>query len=411
MRQCGLLGEKLSHSYSPQIHTYLGDYAYDLFEKENAAVAAFMTEKPFDAINVTIPYKKTVVPFMDTLSETAQRLGSVNTVVKGEDGRLFGHNTDYYGFSYMLDKSGISPEGKKVLVLGSGGASVTVCAVLRDRGAASVTVISRSGPDNYENLYRHHDAELIVNTTPVGMYPHPGVSPVNLADFPKCLGALDLIYNPDKTAFLLQAEALGIPHENGLSMLVAQAKESAEYFGEKPLPDDLIESTTASLRQRQKNIVLIGMPGSGKSTLAQALAEKTGRTFVDADDAIREKAGTSIPEIFEKVGEAGFRAIETEVLSELGMKSGLVLATGGGCVTREENYPLLHQNGTIIWLQRDIKALPTDGRPLSQKGDLAGMYAVRRPLYERFADIRIENRFETENITERVLSLYENSCY
>lgn len=411
MRQCGLLGEKLSHSYSPQIHTYLGDYAYRLFEKEKTEVAAFMTEKPFDAINVTIPYKKTVVPFMDTLSEKAERLGSVNTVVKGKDGRLFGHNTDYYGFSYMLDKSGISPEGKKVLVLGSGGASVTVCAVLRDRGAASVTVISRSGPDNYENISRHRDAEIIVNTTPVGMYPHPGASPVNLADFPACGGVLDLIYNPDKTALLLQAEALGIPHENGLSMLVAQAKESAEYFGEKPLSEALIDSTTAALRRQQKNIVLIGMPGCGKSTLGRCLAEQTGRTFVDADDAIREKAGMPIPEIFEKVGEAGFRAIETEVLSALGMKSGLVLATGGGCVTREENYPLLHQNGTIIWLERDIEALPTDGRPLSQKGNLAGMYAVRKPLYARFADVRVENRFETEDITERVLSLYENSCH
>ncbi len=410
MRKCGLLGEKLSHSYSPQIHTYLGNYTYDLFEKEETQVAAFMTEKPFDAINVTIPYKKTVVPFMDTMSQVAKRLGSVNTVVKREDGTLFGHNTDYYGFSYMLEKAGVFPEGKKVLVLGSGGASVTVCAVLRDRGAA-VTVISRHGADNYENISRHYDAEIIVNTTPVGMYPHPGTSPVNLADFKNCCGALDLIYNPDKTAFLLQAEALGIPHANGLSMLVAQAKESAEYFGEKPLPDTLIDKTTAALLRRQKNIVLIGMPGCGKSTLGARLAAKTGRRFVDADDIVREKAGMPIPEIFEKMGEAGFRAIETEVLGMLGMQSGLVLATGGGCVMREENYPLLHQNGVLVWLMRDIAALPTEGRPLSRKGSLAEMYAVRRPLYARFADVQLENRFETEDITERVLTLYENSCH
>ncbi len=408
MRNCGLLGEKLSHSYSPQIHTYLGDYAYLLYEKEKDEVAAFMTEKPFDAINVTIPYKKTVVPFIGELSPVAERLGSVNTVVKRADGTLFGHNTDYFGFSYMLDKAGISPEGKKVLVLGSGGASVTVCAVLRDRGAAEVIVISRSGEHNYENISRHHDADILVNTTPVGMYPHPGASPVNLADFKSCTGALDLIYNPDKTAFLLQAEALGISHINGLAMLVAQAKESAEYFGDKPLPDSLIDSTTASLTKQQKNIVLIGMPGCGKSILGQELAEKTGRRFVDADDAIREKAGMSIPEIFEKVGETGFRAIETEVLAELGMQSGLVIATGGGCVTREENYPLLHQNGVLIWLRREIETLPTDGRPLSQKGNLAEMYKVRQPLYARFADIQVENRFETEDMTERVLSLYEN---
>lgn len=410
MRQCGLLGEKLSHSYSPQIHTYLGEYPYVLFEKEKEDVADFMTKKPFDAINVTIPYKKTVLPFMDTLSETAERLGSVNTVVKREDGSLFGHNTDYFGFSYMLDKSGICPEGKKVLVLGSGGASVTVCAVLRDRGAKEVIVISRSGEDNYENIAKHHDAEILVNTTPVGMYPHPGASPVRLYDFTKCEGALDLIYNPDKTAFLLEAERLGIPHLNGLTMLVAQAKESAEYFGEKPLPETIIDSTVSALTKGQKNIILIGMPGCGKSTLGQKLAEKTGRRFVDADDAIREKAGCSIPEIFKEKGEAGFRAIETEVLRDLGMQSSLVLATGGGCITREENYPLLHQNGVIIWLRRDIDTLPRDGRPLSQNADLAKMYEVRRPLYERFADLSIENRFETENMTERVLALYETAC-
>ncbi len=408
MRQCGLLGEKLGHSYSPQIHTYLGDYAYTLFEKEKEDVAAFMTEKPFDAINVTIPYKKTVVPFMDTLSETAKRLGSVNTVVKNADGTLFGHNTDYYGFSYMLEKSGISPKGKKVLVLGSGGASVTVCAVLEDLGAKSVIVISRNGENNYENISRHHDADILVNTTPVGMYPHTGTSPVYLADFKNCQGALDLIYNPDKTAFLLEAEALGIPHSNGLPMLVAQAKESAEYFGGKPLPASIIDSTTESLARAQKNIILIGMPGCGKSTLGRKLAEKTGRRFVDADDAIREKAGVSIPEIFAEKGEAGFRAIETEVLAELGMQSGIVLATGGGCVTREENYPLLHQNGTIFWLLRDIENLPRDGRPLSQNADLLKMYEVRKPLYERFADLVIENRFETEDMTERVLSIYED---
>ncbi len=410
MRQCGLLGEKLSHSYSPQIHRHLGDYPYVLFEKEKDEVAAFMTEKPFDAINVTIPYKKTVVPFLGALSETARRLGSVNTIVKNADGTLFGHNTDYYGFSYMLDKSGIAPEGKKVLVLGSGGASVTVCAVLRDRGAREVIVISRSGEDNYENISRHRDADIIVNTTPVGMYPHTGASPVRLADFPNCCGALDLIYNPAKTAFLLEAEQLGIPHINGLTMLVAQAKESAEYFGEKPLPASCIDRTVSALEKEQKNIILIGMPGCGKSTLGKKLAEKTGRTFLDADEAIREKAGMSIPEIFEKQGETGFRNLETEVLCALGKKSGLVLATGGGCVTRAENYPLLHQNGTIIWLMRDAASLPRDGRPLSQNADLLKMYEIRRPLYASFADLQIENRFETEDMTERVLSLYENSC-
>ncbi len=411
MKKCGLLGEKLSHSFSPQIHSYLGDYSYGLFEKEKDEVEAFMRDMPFDGINVTIPYKKTVLPFMHALSDTAARLGSVNTVVKREDGTLFGHNTDYFGFSYMLEKSGISPEGKKVLVLGSGGASVTVCAVLKDRGAREVIVISRSGENNYENISRHHDAEVIVNTTPVGMYPHPGTSPIRLSDFTKCEGVLDLIYNPDKTALLLEAESLGIQHANGLLMLVAQAKESAAYFGGKPLSGAVIDEITSALSKEQKNIILIGMPGSGKSTLGKKLAEKTGRQFVDADDAICKREGVSIPEIFAKSGEEGFRKIETEVLAHLGMQSGLVIATGGGCVTREENYAHLHQNGVIFWLKRDIASLPRDGRPLSQNADLLKMYEVRRPLYERFADFSIENRFETEDIAERVLSIYENSCH
>lgn len=408
MRICGLLGEKLSHSYSPQIHSFFGDYAYTLIEKGREEVEAFMTEKAFDGINVTIPYKKTVLPYMDSLSEVARRLGSVNTVVKRPDGTLFGHNTDYFGFSYMLEKAGISPEGKKAVVLGSGGASATVCAVLRDKGAGEVVVISRSGADNYENISRHYDGEILVNTTPVGMYPHVGTSPVNLEAFTRCSGVLDLIYNPDKTALLLDAERLGIPYANGLSMLVAQAKESAEYFGEKKLEDRLIDNVTERLRRKQKNIVLIGMPGCGKSTLGKQIAEKTDRVFVDADRAIEEKAGTSIPDIFAKEGEEGFRALETRVLGELGKEGGQVIATGGGAVTRAENYPLLHQNGVIIWLQRPVETLPTEGRPLSQKGNLGQMYEERKPLYERFADIVTENRFETENMMERVLTLYEN---
>lgn len=408
MRICGLLGENLSHSYSPQIHSFFGDYAYTLMERKREEVEAFMKEKAFDGINVTIPYKKTVISYMDALSETARRLGSVNTVVKRRDGTLFGHNTDYYGFSYMMEKAGISPEGKKAVVLGSGGASATVCAVLRDKGAKEVVVISRSGADNYENISRHYDGEILVNTTPVGMYPHVGTSPVNLEAFIRCSGVLDLIYNPDKTALLLDAERLGIPYANGLSMLVAQAKESAEYFGGKRLEDGLVDHVTEGLRRKQRNIVLIGMPGCGKSTLGKQIAEKTGRAFVDADRAIEEKAGTPIPEIFAKEGEAGFRTLETRVLSELGKEGGLVIATGGGAITRAENYPLLHQNGVIIWLRRPVETLPTEGRPLSQKGNLEEMYARRKPLYEKFADIVTENRFETENMMERVLTLYEN---
>ena len=411
MKKCGLLGEKLSHSYSPQIHTYLGNYPYLLYEKEREEVEGFVLRGDFDAINVTIPYKKTVVPFCTRLSPVARRLGSVNTLVREEDGSIFGHNTDYFGFSYMLDKSGVSPEGKKVLVLGSGGAAVTVVAVLRDRGAREVIVISRSGENNYENISRHADAEMIVNTTPVGMYPHPGASPVRLSDFPACRAALDLIYNPEKTAFLLEAEALGIPSVNGLTMLVAQAKESAEYFGDAPLSDSIIDKTVSSLQAKQRNLVLVGMPGSGKSTLGKILAAKTGRRFVDADAEIEKAAGMSIPDIFAQEGEDGFRKRETAVLEKWGMEAGLVLATGGGCVTREENTPILRQNGAIFWIKRDIEALPREGRPLSKGADLAAMYAKRRPLYEKIADITVENRGEAEAVAERMLVKYEDSCH
>lgn len=410
MKKCGLLGKKLSHSFSPQIHTYFGAYPYLLYEKELNAVEDFVKNGDFDAINVTIPYKKTVFPFCTSLSPVAERLGSINTLVRAENGGIFGHNTDYFGFSYMLERGGVSPMGKKVLVLGSGGASVTVQTVLRDKGAGEVVVISRSGINHYGNLEKHSDAEIIVNTTPVGMYPHPGVSPVKLSMFPRLRAALDLIYNPEKTAFLMEAEARGIAAVNGLTMLVAQAKESAEYFGEKALPDSLIDKTVSSIAAKERNLVLVGMPGSGKSTLGEILSKKTGRKFIDADAEIEKEAGMSIPTIFELEGEDGFRKRETKVLAKWGMESGLILATGGGCVTREENTPLLKQNGRVFFIKREITALARNGRPLSQNADLSKMYEIRRPLYEKIADITVENAGSLESAAERMLALYENTC-
>ena len=255
--KCGLLGSKLSHSYSPQIHEYLGSYSYDLFEKEPEEIEDFIRNGDFDGINVTIPYKKDVIPFLDELSPAAVKMGSVNTVVRRADGSLFGHNTDYFGFTSMVYRSGISVEGKKVLVLGSGGTSNTAVKALEDLGA-QVIIVSRTGENNYENLHLHRDASVIVNTTPVGMYPKTGVAPVDLKDFPKLEGVLDVIYNPAKTKLLLDAEELGLPHENGLWMLVAQAKEAAEYFGGKPLSDNLIETVYRKMSARMQNIVLIG---------------------------------------------------------------------------------------------------------------------------------------------------------
>lgn len=401
--KCGLLGRKLGHSYSPEIHSYLADYSYALFEKEPEEIGDFLKNGDFAGINVTVPYKKEVIPYLDELSDRAKKLGAVNTIVR-RGGKLIGHNTDYFGFEMMLRRSGLAVSGKKALVLGSGGASNTAVAVLRESGA-NVVVISRSGENNYENLCLHADAALIVNTTPVGMYPHTGISPLDLDLFPNLEGVLDVVYNPARTKLLLDAEDRGIAAENGLLMLVAQAKEASEWFTDSPISNDKIDEIHGILRQKMENIVLIGMPGCGKSTIGAALAEKTGRTVIDADAEIVRKAGKSIPVIFAESGEEGFRAIETEVLAELGKQSGLIIATGGGCVTRERNYPLLHQNGRIFWLTREIDMLPTDGRPLSQANKLGDMYQIRKPLYERFADAVIDNNGSTEATVAQILEV------
>ncbi len=404
--KCGLLGRKLGHSYSPQIHSHLGDYSYALFEKEPEELEDFLRCGDFTGINVTIPYKKDVIPYLDELSPTARKMGSVNTVVRRADGTLFGHNTDYFGFTSLVKHSGIPVEGKKVLVLGSGGTSNMAVTALKGLGAQPI-VISRSGENNYGNLHLHADASVIVNATPVGMYPNTGVSPIDLKQFSHLEGVLDVVYNPARTQLLLDAEALGIPCENGLWMLVAQAKEASEYFTGTSLPDSCIEKIHRILSHQMKNIILIGMPGCGKTTIGALLAQKLGRTVVDADEKIVELAGKSIPEIFAQDGEEVFRAAETAALAELGKQSARVLSTGGGCVTRQQNYPLLHQNGYLVWLERDLTLLPTDGRPLSQSTALTDMYKVRKPMYESFADIRVENSGAPEDTVREILERLE----
>lgn len=387
--KCGLLGRKLGHSYSPQIHALLGDYSYQLFEKEPEEIGDFLKNGDFTGLNVTIPYKKEVIPFLDELSPAAARLGAVNTIVR-RDGKLIGHNTDYFGFRWLVQESGLQVAGKKALVLGSGGASSTAAAVLQELGA-TVTVISRSGENNYGNLDRHADAAVIANTTPVGMYPNTGKSALSLEGFPRLEGVLDAVYNPARTQILLDAERRGLAAVNGLWMLVAQAKESAEWFTGEEIPDSRIAKIHHALRLQMENIILIGMPGCGKTAVGQQLAQKLGKKFVDADESLEARVCRKITNIIPNDGEAAFREMESETLAELGKQSGLVIATGGGCVTQPQNYPLLHQNGTIFWLKRELDKLPTDGRPLSQKGTLGQMYEARMPLYLRFADAAISN--------------------
>ena len=403
---CGLLGRKLGHSYSPQIHGLLADYSYCFFEKEPEQLADFLQNGDFTGINVTMPYKKDVIPYCAELTPLAKRLGAVNIIVRRNDGTLIGHNTDYFGFETMLRASGLAVAGKKVLVLGSGGASNTVVAVLQDHGAA-VVVISRSGENNYQNLHLHADAALIVNTTPVGMYPNTGESPVDLNLFPMLDGVLDVIFNPARTRLLLDAEANGLVTMNGLIMLVAQAKEAAEWFSGSRIPDSRIDVVYKAMRKQMENIILIGMPGSGKSTVGAILAEKTGKTLIDADSYLVETAGRSIPEIFAECGEEAFRTLETEVLSTIGKRSGLIIATGGGCVTRERNLDLLRQNGTLFCLERNLDQLETAGRPLSQATKLQEMYEIRKPLYQRFADYHIDNNGPAALAAEQILKIWE----
>lgn len=403
---CGLLGRKLGHSYSPQIHGLLGDYGYTLFEKEPEDVGSFLKTGDFQGLNVTMPYKQTVIPYLAELSPIAAQLGAVNTIVRRGDGSLLGHNTDFFGFRFLLQESGLNVNGKKVLVLGTGGASKPVTAVLRSAGAQVISV-SRTGENHYGNLHRHADASLIVNTTPVGMYPGNGVSPVSLDGFPDLEGVLDIVFNPGRTALLLEAENRGLVAMGGLRMLVAQAKESAEWFTGAPIPDEKIREIFHILTGQMQNVALIGMPGSGKTTIATLLGQTLGRQVVDADAEIEKAAGMPIPEIFRSEGEAGLRKRETATLEKIGKSSSLIIATGGGCVTRPENYPLLHQNSQIFWLQRDIGCLPTEGRPLSQAGPLGEMYEVRKPLYARFADRIIDNNGTPEETAAAILACLE----
>lgn len=406
----GLLGQKLSHSYSPQIHAALADYTYELMQIEPENLEAFMQEKNFAGINVTIPYKKAVLPYCNALSDQAKRLGAVNTIVKQPDGTLWGHNTDYFGFQQMVRISGLAVRNKKVLVLGSGGAGVTASAVLQDIGA-DVVIISRKGENNYGNLHLHKDASVIVNATPVGMFPNTGLSPVNLAEFPNLQGVLDLVYNPSKTEFLLQAEKLGLVAQNGLYMLVAQAKESAEYFSSAKIPNSRIQDVYIALRQKTENIVLIGMPGSGKNTVGTILADSLNRKFVDTDALIVQRVGISIPAFIKQFGVEAFRQEESAVIQDISKQTGLVIATGGGCVTLEENYNPLHQNGKIVWIQRDIASLSVDGRPLSQMGSLADMYEARKPLYSRFCDIVINNNATPNVAAQAIAEAYMGENY
>ena len=402
--RAGLLGAKLGHSFSPQIHAELADYPYDLIELAEAEIESLLQSGKYDALNITIPYKKAVMPFLARITEEARRIGAVNTAVRGANGGWIGHNTDYAGFSDLVHSLGVCLTDKKVLVLGSGGASRTAVTVAEDQGARAVVVISRNGEDNYENIDRHADAEILINATPVGMYPKNGEAPLSLDALPRLEAVFDMIYNPAKTKLLQDAEARHIPHANGLLMLVSQARHAAEIFLDTRIADDEVTRITDKIAKQMQNVVLIGMPGCGKSTLGKLLATELGRKFVDLDEEIVKRAGCPIPEIFQTEGEDGFRARESAVVADICRESGLVIATGGGVVTREENLPQMSQNGRVVFLDIAPEGLPTAGRPLSQQKTPEQLYRERLPLYQKAADIILPI---TRDVAENMKKLRE----
>ncbi|MGI5971878.1 MAG: shikimate kinase [Oscillospiraceae bacterium] len=403
----GLIGEKLSHSFSPCIHSLLGEYAYELIPLKPGEVESFVRGHSYRGLNVTIPYKKTVVSMCDRLSPEAEETGSVNTLAFDSGGRLIGHNTDIAGFIWMADRKGVSMSGRKVVILGSGGTSHTAAAAAKRMGAREIAVISRSGPDNYGNLEKHADAEVLVNTTPVGMYPDNGKAILDLRLFPKLLGVLDVIYNPLRTKLIIQAEELGIACSSGLPMLVGQAAGSFGIWSGDSVPPARVEEILKKLKKSLTNLVLVGMPGSGKTTIASSAAKKLGREAIDIDELVVKTAGKSIPEIFQAGGEEVFRDLESNAIKQVGKKNGCVISCGGGAVIREENYAPLRQNSVIIYVERDLSLLPRQGRPLSQDADLAKMLEERLPRYLRFADARVSNNGSVSVAVKKVLEVFD----
>ena len=405
----GLIGETLKHSYSARLHALLGDESYTLTPVARGALDAFLTQRDFEGLNVTIPYKRDVLPYCAQLGETAQQIGSVNTLVKRADGTLFGDNTDAYGFAKMAEIAGIQFEGRKTLVLGSGGTSLTACYVIRKAGGEAV-VISRNGENGYDQLQKHADAAVLVNATPVGMYPAVDGVPLDIARLPALEGVLDVIYNPLRTKLIQQAEARGCKCAGGLTMLVWQAVRARELFTGEPVPPETALAAQRALTREVSNLVLIGMPGSGKSTVGKRCAHTLHLPFVDTDSLIEARAGKPIPRVFAEDGEAAFRKIETEVLAEVGSHGGQVIATGGGAVLREENRQYLRMNGTVIRLLRPLGKLSTGGRPLSAGADaLRRMERDRGPCYRACADRTVQNDRALPDCVRQVLEAYHEA--
>ena len=414
----GLIGEKLGHSFSKEIHALLGDYEYELLEIAREDLDIFMKHRDFLGINVTIPYKEAVIPYLDWIHEPAREIGAVNTILN-PDGKLYGYNTDYSGMRSLFDHAGIDAEGKKAVILGSGGTSKTAYVVLRSLGASEIIKVSRSGKDGaitYEELYeKHSDAEIIVNTTPVGMYPAVFGCPIDLTEFKRLYGVVDAVYNPINTTLVQRAKELGARAEGGLYMLVAQAAVASEFFSDENGSSHpyFIDKAYEEIKDRKENIVLIGMPASGKSTVGRILADKLGRRFVDTDELIINRIGMEIKDYFILYGEEKFRNIESEVIASLAGQSSLVIATGGGAILREENVSALKYNGKLYFIDRPIERLmPTEDRPLSSdRVSIEARYKERYPIYCGCCDKQIDADCDAEGVAERILEKSKMKIY
>lgn len=410
--QYGLIGEHLSHSFSKEIHTALAGYPYILKEIPKDGVETFMREKAFSGINVTIPYKQTVMPFLDEIDPAAKVIGAVNTVVN-RDKRLYGYNTDFGGMAALIQRMGVSLTNKKVLILGTGGTSNTAQAVATHLGAKSIFKVSRTAGDNVltygEALITHTDTDILINTTPCGMFGNASGYPIDPQAFPHLSGVIDAIYHPLRSALVLRAREMGVPAQGGLYMLVMQAALAAQHFTGKTWDTDTIHTVYYNTLKSKENIVLIGMPASGKSTVGKALAAKLSRPFIDTDEEIIKRAGCDIPTIFKTKGEQAFRDLESAVIADVATQSGAVIATGGGAILRCENVHALRANGRLLFLDRPLAQLiPTNDRPLASSIDaIRERYNERYPLYTKTADVTVPADGTVAEVTDMTLAAFE----
>lgn len=400
MKYC-LIGKKLGHSYSKVIHELQG-LDYSLVEVDENQLGDFV-KGDFDGFNVTIPYKKDIIPLLDEVEESARQIGAVNTVLV-KNGKRYGYNTDVFGMEFALNRANIDLKGKRVMILGTGGTSLTATAVCKRAGAKEVVYVSRSGEVNYQNCYEQQ-VDVIINTTPVGMYPNSHDKPIDLSRFSGLEGVFDCIYNPLRTNLILEAQRLGIKCSGGLPMLIAQGLKAEEIWLEKPIDKGRYEEVLNIIERQKRNIVLIGMPSCGKTTIAKRLSKMTGKEVVDTDELILKMQGKRPSEIIEELGEKYFRDVESLAIKEASKNTGVIIATGGGAILREENVDVLKQNGELIYLERSVKKLIDDDRPLSKNGAISRLFEIRKPIYEGVCDKKVSNDGEIEKTVREILSL------